>query len=113
MLTYAVNGPLAVEEFRYVLIRSTLAERRPIDDLETLRGMVENAGLTVTCRDGDLLVGVARSVTDFAYCCYLSDLAVDRLYQCRGIGRKLMDLTLEQLGPAARLILLAAPAAAD
>ena len=68
-----------------------------------------NADIMMTAWDGDLLVGVARSVTDFAYCCYLSDLAVDRDYQRRGIGAALMDRTEALLAPGAKLILLAAP----
>lgn len=74
--------------------------------------MLEHGNLLCTAWDGDRLVGVARSVTDFAYCCYLSDLAVDAAYQKQGIGRALMRLTQAQLGPSAKLILLAAPAAA-
>ena len=71
--------------------------------------MVLNADIMMTAWDGDTLVGVARSVTDFAYCCYLSDLAVDRAYQGRGIGAALIDHTEDRLAPAASLILLAAP----
>ena len=71
--------------------------------------MVLNADIMMTAWDGDLLVGVARSVTDFAYCCYLSDLAVDRDYQRRGIGGALIDRTEALLAPGASLILLAAP----
>ena len=56
-------------------------------------------------------MGVARSVTDFAYCCYLSDLAVDEAYQHKGIGRELIRLTKSKLGPKANLILLSAPKA--
>ena len=32
------------DEFLDLLVRSTLAERRPIDEPETIRGMLENAG---------------------------------------------------------------------
>lgn len=113
MITYDTTRRLAAAEFVDLLRRSTLGERRPIDDPETIEGMVSNADLTVTAWDGELLVGVARSVTDFAYCCYLSDLAVDEAYQRRGIGLELMALTQDLLGPKCKLILLAAPAAAD
>ena len=104
---------LSPAEFIDLLHRSTLAERRPVDDAETIAGMLANADLTVTAWDGELLVGVARSVTDFTYCCYLSDLAVDVAYQRQGIGVELIAQTQEQLGPRCNLILLAAPAAAD
>ena len=75
--------------------------------------MVENNNLLVTAWDGDLLVGVCRSMTDFHFACYLSDLAVDEDYQSLGIGRELMRMTQQQLGPRCSLILLAAPAAND
>ena len=87
MLDYSTERVITPAQFRDLLVRSTLGERRPIDDEETLAGMVANGNLCVTCWDGDLLVGIARSVTDFHYCCYLSDLAVDESYQREGVGQ--------------------------
>ena len=113
MIHYSTSTPLSPVPFIDLLHRSTLAERRPVDDAETIAGMLANADLTVSAWDGDLLIGVARSVTDFTYCCYLSDLAVDVAYQRQGIGVELIARTQEQLGPRCNLILLAAPAAAD
>jgi len=113
LIHYSTTTPLTPTTFIDLLRRSTLAERRPVDDAETIAGMLANADLTVTAWDGDLLVGVARSVTDFTYCCYLSDLAVDVAYQRQGIGMELIAGTQAQLGPRCNLILLAAPAAAD
>ncbi len=113
MIHYSADMPINPTTFIDLLRRSTLAERRPVDDAETIAGMLANADLTVTAWDGELLVGVARSVTDFNYCCYLSDLAVDEAYQRQGIGVELIAHTQAQLGPRCNLILLAAPAAAD
>lgn len=76
-----------------------------------MQGMVENSNLTVTAWDGERLVGVARSLTDFHYACYVSDLAVDEKYQRTGIGKRLQAITQEQLGPQCKLIVVAAPAA--
>ena len=112
MLCYRLGQQLTVAQFRELLERSTLGERRPIEDAACLRGMLEHANLLLTCFDGDRPVGVARSVTDFHFCCYLSDLAVDIDYQGRGIGKTLIDQTRQQLGDCCRLILLSAPAAA-
>jgi len=112
-IDYRREAGLAVEEFRQVLIASTLGERRPVDDLARLERMLANADLIVTARLGERLVGVARSITDFAYCCYLSDLAVVADVQRQGIGRGLIDETLRHLETGAKLILLAAPAAVD
>jgi predicted N-acetyltransferase YhbS len=76
-----------------------------------MEGMVKNSNLMVTAWDDGALVGIARSMTDFHYACYLSDLAVHKKYQKKDIGKKLQALTQEQLGPRCKLILLAAPAA--
>jgi predicted N-acetyltransferase YhbS len=73
--------------------------------------MLEHADVLCTAWDGDKLVGVARSVTDFAFCCYLSDLAVDEAYQRMGIGKGLIEETKSKLGPKAFIVLLAAPKA--
>ncbi|WP_235906765.1 GNAT family N-acetyltransferase [Pseudomonas saliphila] len=76
-----------------------------------MEGMISNSNLTVTAWEGETLVGIARSVTDFHYAYYLSDLAVCRSRQDRGIGRQLQIITQNQLGPRCKLILIAAPSA--
>jgi GNAT superfamily N-acetyltransferase len=111
VIRYAVGESISVDQFVDILRRSTLAERRPVDDRDCLAGMLRHADLLVTAWEQDLLVGVARSVTDFNYCCYLSDLAVDQAYQQTGIGRELIRRTREQLGSGCMVILLSAPAA--
>lgn len=110
-IEYRVDRALSAAEFIDILNRSTLGERRPIADAACIEGMVKNASLTVTAWAGATLVSVARSVTDFCYACYLSDLAVDVAYQHSGIGRGLVSHTLKQLGPHCKICLLAAPAA--
>ena len=109
---YSVEPSLQVEEFVDVLRRSTLAERRPVDHLPTMAGMLAHAGVLATARDPQgLLVGVSRAITDFTYCTYLSDLAVDVAFQRRGIGRELIRRTHAAAGLQTSLILLAAPKA--
>lgn len=112
-ITYKVNAalelPAAIELYR----ASTLGERRPLDDEDCMAQMLHQANLTITAWDGELLVGIARSLTDWCYCCYLSDLAVRASHQRGGIGRELIRRTQAQLGPRATIILLAAPAAAE
>jgi GNAT superfamily N-acetyltransferase len=103
---------LNADEFIDVLVRSTLAQRRPVDDLERIQNMLQNANLIVTARLDGRLIGVARSLTDFAFCTYLSDLAVDEAYQKMGIGVRLIAQT-KRCSPRAKLILLAAPAAVN
>ena len=113
MIKYEINRAITEEQFVDILRRSGLAERRPVDDPDCIAAMVANADLTVTAWSGNLLVGIARSVTDRAYCCYLSDLAVDRRFQKQGIGRELIARTQVELGPRCTLILLSAPAAVE
>ena len=108
MITYALEKNLPPEAFLGILIDSGLGARRPIDDLERLRAMIENANLVLTARDAGKLVGIARSITDFVYCTYLSDLAVHQKYQGSGIGTELIRRTKMQT-PQAKLILLSAP----
>lgn len=110
-ITYTAVRLITVELFIDLLKRAAFAERRPIDDRACIEAMLSNANLLCTAWDGETLVGVARSVTDFAYCCYLSDLAVAETHQHHGIGRELIRLTQKQLGPRAKIILLAAPKA--
>ena len=108
-VTFSVNAPISAAQFIDVLTRSTLGLRRPVDDRECIEGMLNNANLIVCAWAGDLLVGVARSLTDFHYACYVSDLAVDKAFQHQGIGKQLLHLSQQQLGPRCKLILLAAP----
>ncbi|MBL8723240.1 MAG: GNAT family N-acetyltransferase [Planctomycetes bacterium] len=111
-IQYGLEPGLSVAEFVDVLRRSTLGERRPIDDEGRMAKMVQNADLIVTARDAaGLLVGVSRALTDHSYCCYLSDLAVDAAYQGRGIGRELIARTHAAAGPGTTLVLIAAPKA--
>jgi len=111
-IAYAFEPDLSAEEFRAVLIASTLGARRPVDDLQRLDKMLRKADLVATARDGERLVGVSRAISDFSYCCYLSDLAVDIAYQRRGIGKRLIAEThMGAGGDLVTLILLAAPAA--
>ncbi len=110
-IEYALEPELSAEEFRAVLLSSTLAERRPAQDLARLDSMLRHADLIVTARAGGVLVGISRAVTDFSYCCYLSDLAVDAAYQRQGIGKRLIEETHRAAGEGTTLILVAAPAA--
>lgn len=110
---YKVNAPVSAAQFIDLLERSTLGERRPIDDLPCMEGMINNSNLVVSAWHEERLVGISRSMTDFHYACYLSDLAVCAQYQKMGIGRKLLALTQDAIKEKCKLILIAAPAAND
>ncbi|TWT37250.1 hypothetical protein KOR34_21970 [Posidoniimonas corsicana] len=110
--TIAAEPSLSADEFVDVLRRSTLAERRPVDNADQIAGMLAHAHVVLTARTPEgALVGVSRAITDFHYCTYLSDLAVDVDYQGRGVGRRLIEETHAVAGRQTTLILLSAPAA--
>lgn len=110
-ITYQLEPELSVEEFIDLLVRSTLGERRPIHDRETISGMLKNADLIITARDEGRLVGISRAITDYHFCTYLSDLAVDQSVQKGGIGKQLIRRTHEAAGLKTTLYLVAAPQA--
>ena len=110
-IDYRINAPITTDQFIDLLERSGLGERRPIHDRECMEGMIANSNLIVSAWENGVLIGIARSMTDFHYACYLSDLAVCRSRQKSGVGRQLQIITQNQLGPRCKLILIAAPAA--
>jgi predicted N-acetyltransferase YhbS len=111
-LTYRTGNELDLDAVVELYRASTLGERRPIDDRDRMGRMLKNANLVITAWDGTLMVGIARSVSDFSYCTYLSDLAVRASHQQQGIGRELIRRTREAGGEAS-LILLSAPKAVE
>lgn len=108
-IEYKTNTEISAAQFIDLLEKSTLAERRPVDDIACMQGALRNSNLVVSAWANEELVGIARSVTDFNYACYLSDLAVSKKYKHCGIGKKLQAITQEQLGPRCKIILIAAP----
>ena len=112
-IEFKINEPISTEEFISVLRASTLGERRPVENGKCIKGMLEQANLTVSAWEMGSLIGIARSVTDFHYCCYVSDLAVDATHQKQGIGKALLKVTKEHIEPTCMIILLSAPAAVD
>jgi len=106
------GADLDVDEVIGVYRASGLGERRPVADRARFRVMLDNANLVLVCLAGTELVGIARSVSDFAYTTYLSDIAVTREYQRQGIGKALIDATRKE-APQAKIVLLSAPAATD
>jgi ribosomal protein S18 acetylase RimI-like enzyme len=110
-IEYKVNESITTDQFIELLNNSTLGERRPTKDKQCMAGMISNSDITVSAWKNEKLIGIARSVTDFHYACYLSDLAVSKSYQKLGIGKQLQILTQKKLGPKCKLILIAAPAA--
>lgn len=110
---YRLGNDLNLDQVIELYSASTLGERRPVDDRQIMAEMIRHANLVVTAWDGELLIGIARTLTDFSYVGYLADLAVRASHQRRGIGIGLIRKTREKMGPRSMLVLLAAPKAAD
>jgi GNAT superfamily N-acetyltransferase len=112
-IDYRYGNDLDLDEVIDLYRDSTLGERRPIDDRGIVEAMLRHSNLVVSAWDGARLVGLSRTLTDFAYVGYLSDLAVALSHQRRGIGTELMAKTRARMGPRSMLVLLAAPRAVD
>lgn len=110
-ITYRINAPITAETV-VALLRSS-GIHRPVDQPERIQRMLDHANLTITAWDGTKLVGIARALTDFSFCCYLSDLAVAGDYQKSGIGKELVHRVQKAIGDESMLLLLAAPEAME
>ncbi len=112
-IEYRTDRQVAVADFKNILERSGLAARRPVNDATRLERMLRAYNLVLTAWHGELLVGIATCWTDYAHSAYLADLAVAADHQRSGIGRELVYLARDTVGPQVTLILLSAPAAVD
>lgn len=113
MIEYRTNYPITATQYIALLTQTTLGDRRPINDIDCINAMLTHSNLLISAWDNNELIGVARSLTDLKYCCYLSDLAVRKDYQQQGIGKTLIAETEKSLYPKAKIILLSAPQAVD
>ncbi len=112
-IDYQYGNDLNLDQVIELYNASTLGERRPVDDRRIMTDMLRHANLVVTAWDGDLLVGLARTLSDFSYVGYLADLAVRLSHQRQGIGVELIRQTREKMGPRSMLVLLSAPKAVE
>lgn len=109
MIEYRHNDRLDPQDVARVFESSGII--RPTGDLARIARMLAGADLIMSAWDGGKLIGMCRGLTDFSYCCYLSDIAVDGDYQRRGIGKRLIDMVRDAIGDEVMLVLLSAPAA--
>lgn len=112
-IEYRTGNDLDLDEVISLYRESTLGERRPVDNRGVMQGMIERASLIITAWDGNRLVGISRTLTDFLYVAYLADLAVHLNFQKKGIGTELIKRTRDALEPTCFLTLLSAPKAND
>ena len=111
VITYKINAKIEPHQLSELFQSSGI--RRPIEDLSRLKKMLDNANLTVSAWDSEKLVGIARALSDFSFCCYLSDLAVAKEYQNQGIGQELVTEVQKQIGDESNLIIISAPEVMD
>ncbi len=111
VITYRTNAALEAHQLSELFKASGI--KRPVEDLNRIKKMIDNSNLVVTAWDGDRLVGIARALSDYSYCCYLSDLAVDKEYQKQGIGHELVDEVRKLAGEESNLLLISAPEAME
>jgi predicted N-acetyltransferase YhbS len=112
-IEYRYGNDLDVDQAIELYHASTLGERRPVDDRQIMSDMLRHANLVVTAWEEKLLVGIARTLTDFSYVGYLADLAVRASHQRQGIGSGLIRKTREKMGSRSMLVLLSAPKAVE
>ena len=110
-IQFKINSKVTPEQVIEVFKSSGI--NRPVDDVKRIKGMIENSNLIITAWDGIELIGIARSLTDFHYCCYMSDLAVKKEYQKTGIGKSLIEITQDTIGEQTMLLLLSATPALE
>ncbi len=111
VITYRTNAALEAHQLSDLFRASGI--KRPVEDLNRIKKMIDNSNLVVTAWDGDKLVGIARALSDYSYCCYLSDLAVDKEYQKQGIGHELVNEVQKLAGEESNLVLLSASEAIE
>jgi len=110
---FEVNAEISVKEYVEIIKSTPLGERRPLNDLKCMEGMLKNSNLIVTVRYDKKLVGMARAITDFFWVAYISDIVVDPNFQRIGLGKKLILKLRNELSDGCKLLLLAAPFAVD
>lgn len=110
MINFRVGNDLDLDLVIDLYQSSTLGARRPVGEPERMAAMLHHANLVITAWDEKKLIGISRALSDFSFVTYLSDLAVNQAYQKQGIGKELIRQT-QLAAPAAKIILLAAPAA--
>ncbi|WP_154992572.1 GNAT family N-acetyltransferase [Priestia megaterium] len=111
VIEYKVNASISAKEVANVFKSSGI--KRPVNELGRIERMIKNSDINLTAWDNQQLVGIARAITDYSYCCYLSDLAIHKDYQNKGIGKELVQRLQDILGEEVALILLASSVAMD
>ncbi|MBQ1385903.1 MAG: GNAT family N-acetyltransferase [Erysipelotrichales bacterium] len=99
-MTEVMDERIGKEEYIDFLKRTDLGSQYPKERFEErIERLLKNASVSLTVRnEKGQLIGVLLGLTDFAYWLYITDLGVDRMYERKGIGRKLIKTALERAG---------------
>ncbi len=91
---------LSAEEYIDFLKRTDLGSQYPKERFrERIEKLIQNASISLAARNEEgKIVGVLFGLNDFCYWLYVTDLGVDRDYEGRGIGTKLMRAAHELAG---------------
>lgn len=102
---------LTAAEYVEFLTRTDLGSQYPKERFRPrIAKLVKNASISLVARNDERkIVGVCFAITDFAYWMFITDLGVDRDYERRGIGRRLMEQALEVAGGEKDIIVYTLP----
>ena len=91
---------LTPEAYIDFLKRTDLGAQYPQERFEArIARLVTTVAISLVARNAEgRIVGVLFGLTDYAYWLYVTDLGVDRDYERRGIGRRLMGEALDLAG---------------
>ena len=107
--TIKVNAPLTVQQVHDPYQQTHFD--KPIAGAARLQVMIDETQLVLSVWDDEHLIGFARCLTDFEYCCYLSDILILPAYEGHQIGRQLIATLQAYIGPRVTLSLRAADSA--
>ena len=110
-ITYSIDKNITAEQLALTFNDAGL--ERPTNDLQRMKSMIDHADVIVIARKGKKIIGVGRALTDYRFCCYLSDLAVIKSYQKQGIGKKIVEKLQSFLGEEVLLLLISVPEAIE
>lgn len=81
------------DEYIAFLGRTNLGQQYPKENfVERIRVLVENVQISLVARNpNQVVVGICFGLTDFAYWLFLTDLGIDRRYERRGLGTRLVE----------------------
>ncbi|AZB16979.1 GNAT family N-acetyltransferase [Chryseobacterium indologenes] len=104
-IIFKINEKIEIKTIKDLFFMSDYLPISNMNDDLRLQKMFDNANLVVSAWSENKLVGIARSLCDFSYCCYLSDICVNKEFRHLNIGKRLIEITREHAGKECKIIL--------